>query len=130
MGIADELEQVLTEWHAWQRGYRPVRSYNDRAQGCELHRSSRQYDDVNGALDEANRESQMRAVDYEISELPNEPRWCITEMAMHLARGHCLQRNPRLPRGPERAALDARSRVMLTRRLVRAGVLTSEAETV
>ena len=100
MGTGDELDEVLRDWHNWQRGYRPVRGYHDCAQGCEDHRTSRQYDDVNGALDDANHQAKMRDVNFEISELQPEPNWCIHEMAMILARGNSLQRNPRLPMGP------------------------------
>ena len=112
-----ELDLILREWHVWQRGYRPVRGYHDRAQGCEDHRTSRQYDDVTGALDDDLHERTMRSVDHEIAELPPMPRMCIAEIAMTLARGHSLQRNPRLPTGPERRERSPKSYRFVRKRL-------------
>jgi hypothetical protein len=119
------LDDLLSRWHHWQKAARVGRGHNDRALVFgELYRPSRQYDDWNGALDtdlEARRSAQ---VDFEVSEMIEPWKTAIYCLARNLYTGRTVWSSPRLPEDHvARANIVVRARVILTGRLMNAGVM-------
>jgi hypothetical protein len=120
----ETLDDLLIRWHAWTRPVTASRGYGSSAPGCSNWRCSRQYDDANGALDEAMEHEQMRQVDHEIMELRDPYRAAVIANARNLATGIAVWSSPRLPQDPEqREAVLMDARQMLTRRLKAAGLM-------
>jgi hypothetical protein len=120
------LDDILTQWHQWCLGYRKAvaRGYNGVAQGMEQYRTSRQYDDTNGALDEAIDHRRMTQVDWEIGEMPGLEQTAIRMQARALYLGVSVFASPRLPEcRTERQALVLLARDNLHARLSSAGVI-------
>ena len=116
------LDDLLIRWHTWRQGYTGVRGFSREAAGTGDYVTSRQYDDQNGALDDALEDRIMRAVDYEIGELPLLEQCALQTQARALVVGCAVFTSPRLPVDrTEREALVARARTALYRRLVAAG---------
>lgn len=124
---AEQLEDLLSRWHHWQLGARVGRGFNDRAVVAGEHRTSRQYDDANGALYDDEESDRMRTFQANVDEITQ--RDGIAGAALYqLARaryvGVSVFNAPRLPTDPE-----ARQRVLdgargwLILRLVNAGLL-------
>jgi hypothetical protein len=117
------LDELLAHWHRWQNA--------TATGGPRLHsavvgnyRTSRQYDDMNGALESALDNVQMRAVDFAVGQMTDPHRTAIYCLARALARGLRTFTSPRLPSAPAaREVIVVEARGMLTRRLQSAGVL-------
>lgn len=122
---AEILDDILSRWHTWRQGYRPTRGFNDRSTVAgENYLVSRQYDDTNGALDDALESRTMRNVDHEISELGVMQQIVLAFQARSLSLGCEIWTNPRLPTDPaERDKLLGSARAALSRRLANAGVI-------
>lgn len=118
------LDDLLIRWHQWRQGYTPSRGFNDRSLVTGDYQISRQYDDANGALDDAIETTVMRQVEFEISELPPLEHIAICVLARALVVGSMVFMSPRLPADRhERDELMRRSRTLLTARLLSAGVM-------
>jgi len=118
------LDDLLCKWHQWQQGARVARGFNQSAVGMEGYRTSRQYDDANGALDAHVDDVIMKAVDHEVNELDDPHRTAIYCLARALTLGVMVFRSPRLPL--DAAQFDeiiALARRALVARLVRAGII-------
>lgn len=121
-----ELDDILQQWHHWQGSYTPVRGYNARALVCGDYRTSRQYDDANGALDDALHDERMRTVSFEVAELPDMMRYSIADDARALCLGAALRHNPRLPDDrTQREAIRITARSALTVRLTKRGIMVA-----
>jgi len=117
------LDDILIRWHQWEPG-RVGRGFNDRALVCGEFRVSRQYDDMNGALDLEIEDAIMAQVDFEIEELMHPWRTAIHVLARALTVGCEVFTSPRLPADrEEREAIVQQARVQLTQRLLAAGVM-------
>lgn len=130
MGVAltdkqdSSLDSLLCEWHQWQKCARVGRSFNNRALVCGEYRTSRQYDDANGALDHALDVSRWKQVDFEVSEMVDPYRAAIYVLARQLTVGVMVFSSPRLPRDPDESRAVVRTaRGQLAARLVSAGVI-------
>ena len=118
------LDDTLIRWHHWRKGYVPARGFNGKSLVVGEYCVSRQYDDVNGALDDELDHSTMGTVDFHVEELESLQKAAICTIALCLVTGACVFNNPRLPTDKEaREALFQLARGNLTRRLVAAGVL-------
>lgn len=119
------LDDLLSRWHWWDK-HRPIqRQAKASACGFEAYRTSRQYDDANGALDTDLECSTMRQVDHEVQQMADPYRSAVYELARNISTGYSVWRSPRLPADAmARAAVIVTARKMLTLRLERAGVLT------
>lgn len=118
------LDGLLCQWHQWAQSSRDVRGFNRRSLVAGDYRTSRQYDDANGALDDALDERRMRQVDFEVTQLIDPYRSAIYANARALVVGCQVFMHPRLPADrEERQRVIADARAMLVRRLVSAGVL-------
>lgn len=117
------LDLLLSTWHQWQRAS-TARGYNTRALVCGEYRSSRQYDDCNGALDDELEHRTMKTVDFQVAQMVDPYKAAIYAQARALAVGCSVWSSPRLPADPfERQAIVQQARAMLTRRLQSAGVM-------
>ena len=118
------LDSLLSQWHDWCSHSKTVRGYSPTAAGFDQYRTSRQYDDANGALDDALDGKTMCAVDFAISGLETDHRVAIQQEARNLAAGREVFISPRLPKDRHiRHALIQEAKVFLTKCLQNAGVL-------
>jgi hypothetical protein len=117
-----QLDDLLSRWHHWQTKSHDGRAFNSRALVCGEYRTSRQYDDTNGALDDDLEAHTMRQIDFEVRELGDPWRSAVYALARSLCVGAAVFHSPRIP--PEqRAAITAEARERLTARLISAGVI-------
>lgn len=118
------LDDILIRWHQWRMGYRASRGFNDRSTVTGDYQISRQYDDQNGALDDALEATVMRQVEFEISELEPLQHIAVCVLARALVVGVVVFMSPRLPVDRvERDVLVRAARNSLVARLVAAGVM-------
>jgi hypothetical protein len=120
----ETLEQILAEWHQWQRGDGVARGYAPKALVCGDYRISRQYDSDNGALDDDLDDFRMRTVDFEVREMPEPWRSAVYVLARALTVGCMVIMSPRLPQDrAERERVMTQARAMIAKRLKAAGVM-------
>ena len=120
---AAELDDILSRWHHWRSGYMLVRNRSGGNATSE-YRSSRQYDDENGALDDAIECRTMESVEFQVCELTTVHQAAIMSNARALYCGAAVWTHPRLPSDPvERQVVTAGARAALQRRLIAAGVM-------
>lgn len=118
------LDDLLCRWAQWCRPVNVGRGYGRQALVCGQFRTSRQYDDANGALDEDLDHAMLRQVDYEISQIPQPENTALHAEGRRLRTGVDVFVSPRLPVDRmEREALRIRARVWLVKRLYAAGVM-------
>jgi hypothetical protein len=87
-------------------------------------KSGRGWDSTQDIIDEELSDSTMEAIDFQAGEMPEPHRSAIYAHARNLASKHAVWRSPRLPEdAQERAVLVMEARNMLTKRLLRAGVM-------
>lgn len=121
---SETLDSLLCQWHQWAESERGVRGYASRALVCGEYRSSRQYDDVSGALDDELDRVTMKAIDFNVREMAEPYRTGIYCLAKALVTGVAVFRSPRLPESDQaRRMVVAQARNILTARLISSGVL-------
>jgi hypothetical protein len=118
------LDDLLIRWWNWKAPIQPARGYAREAIGLEGYRTSRQYDDQNGALYDDEEAEIMRAVEREVNQLLSEHRIIIYVQARALTLGCMVFTSPRLLADrAEREVLLQAARFALTGRLLAAGVM-------
>lgn len=118
-----ELDGILCEWHQWQRTD-GVRGFGRKSLVCGDYRSSRQYDDANGALDAELDNIRMRAVDGQVIQMQDPHRSAIYANARALVCGAAVWSSPRLPADKvARTLIVDDARALLVRRLFSVGVM-------
>jgi len=118
------LDDVLRSWHRWAAAHPQVASYPHECVSCLPYRTSRQYDDTNGALDMALHDGRMAAIDSVIDHEPEPWRTALAINARNLATGLIVWSSARLPADTmARAIVVAEARVMLAQDLSDAGLL-------
>jgi hypothetical protein len=116
------LDDLLSRWHHWASS-RPIsRGYAPKSLVCGDYKTSRQYDDANGALDSDLESATMRVVEFQVSELADPYRSCIHALARALCCGYAAWTSPRVP-VEQRKEVEAKARVLIVARLVGAGVM-------
>lgn len=119
----ERLDDILSRWHNWKADGGVVRGWKAGGNVTDGYQASRQYDDQNGALDDALENRRMRQVDFEIGELHWMQQAVLCAQARSLCTGAAVFHHPRVP--PERrATVLMEARAALTVRLIAAGVLT------
>jgi hypothetical protein len=114
---------ILADWHIWATGFKPVSGHGKSAMFTDV-RSSRQWDDVEDVIDGTLHNEQMKAVDFNVNELPALYRTAIQISARNIALGHSVWSSARLPQDQqERAELVADARAALLERLRDAGIV-------
>ena len=118
------LDDLLCRWAQWCRPVNVGRGYGHQALVCGQFRTSRQYDDANGALDEDLDHAMLKQVDYEISQIPQPENTALHAEGRRLVVGVDVYLSPRLPVDPvKRSELTGRARGLLVVRLGNAGVM-------
>lgn len=118
------LDDLLSRWHHWRMGYGYGRGYNGAAAGTGDYQTSRQYDDANGALDDAIEDGVMKQVDFEISELAPSYQLLLQVQARAVYLGVTVWSSPRLPQDRGKLAqLAVAARQALITSLLAAGVM-------
>ena len=121
--VDDTLDGLLSRWHQWQSAA-VTRGWNRQALVVGGYRTSRQYDDQNGALDAHLDSIQMQAVEFAVQQMADPYKAAIYCLARALTVGVSVFTSPRLPvDSMERAVVVSDARGMLTRRLQSAGVM-------
>ena len=119
----ETLDGLLCRWHQWQ-GTSIGKGWHRTALVVGEYRTSRQYDDANGALDDHLDTIQMRAVEIAVQQMMDPYKAAIYCLARALTVGCSVFMSPRLPvDADDRAAIVCDARAMLTRRLQSAGVM-------
>jgi hypothetical protein len=117
------LDDILIRWWNWRAPIQPTRGHNRSAMGFESYRTSRQYDDENGALDDDIENQRMEAVSRQIDSLESLHRIAIYVQARALTLGVAVFTNARLPTSKtERDLLVMQARSELMRKIVAAGI--------
>ncbi len=118
------LDDLLGRWHRWCQQATVGRGHASRSLVVGEYRTSRQYDDANGALDDDLERSTMRTVNFQVSELRDPHRSAIHAQARAIHCGVKVWSSPRLPSDPDaRALIVQEARGMLIGRLIAAGVM-------
>ena len=118
------MDDLLSRWHHWLHPVNVSRGLSSSSAGTELYRSSRQYDDENGALDDGIEHRVMQGVQACHERLEHPHSTVITIEARNLHLGMAVYRSPRLPDDPTAlAALRVESRHRMLRQLLRAGLV-------
>lgn len=119
------LNSLLVQWHRWGSRATMGKGYPSASASCKPARTSRQYDDCNGALDDALDDSVMVAFDVAADRVDQPWRTALQVQARNMSTGAAVWRSPRLPVDPlEREVLTMEARNKLMRELVKDGVLS------
>lgn len=117
----EALDDLLSRWDHWAHGEKVCRGYAPKSLVCGDFRISRQYDDANGALDDAIEDRIMRAVDAALGAMLDPWRSAMYCQARNLRLGLAVWSSPRLPRDKE----GLRVVVATGRRMLIAGLTSS-----
>lgn len=117
------LDDLLSRWHRWAKSYSVIRV--SRADPMFRNaKASRGWDSADEIIDNEINGDIMKAVDFQVTEMPEPHRSAIYENARNCATGAAVWRNPRLPVDPlERGVIVMEARNQLTRKLMAAGVI-------
>jgi len=116
------LDSLLSDWHRWAQGYSPVAGHGTSAMFTAV-RSSRQWDSEDETLDASLHNTQMKAVDFHISEMSPLFRTALCINARNLATGRSVWTSARLPADvKERAIVLGEARSVLIVKLRDAGI--------
>ena len=123
-----EIDDLLILWHNHLMHGGIVRRCRSSSAG-DYYITSRQYDDMNGALDAALEIRKVNAVDFAVSEMVDPYRAAMHMQAKALTLGIEVFISPRMPADPaERVIVTKMARRMLCHNLARAGVVDSAYE--
>lgn len=120
----EHLNELLVSWHIRSKHYAYGKDYPSTSVSCKDWRSSRQYDDENGALDTDIHASTIDTLNAEIYAMPHPHQDAIHIQARNLYTGKSVWMNPRLPVDPvQRVQLLAAARKMLIEQLAKRGIV-------
>lgn len=120
----EDLDDLLIRWHNWASAERIAVGYNDRAPVTGQYRTSRQYDDINGALDDDIDADRCKVVQFNVEHLQPTHRLAIYLLARNLTTGFSVWNSPRLPQDEaERSRVVSEARLALIERLISAGLI-------
>ncbi len=119
------LNDLLVSHHEWSRGHQRFgKGYYGTNAACKQARASRQYDDVNGALDANIDEIRMKAFDEAFYRVPQPYFTALEFEEKNLASEIYVWRSPRLPQSEEELEiLTLEARNILLKELAKDGVL-------
>lgn len=119
------VSNLMVQWHKWGSRSTFGKGYPSASASCKQARASRQYDDSNGALDDALDDSVMQAFDAAAYRVPQPWLTALQFQARNMACGANVWSSPRLPADMmERAVLTLEARNKLMKELARDGVLS------
>lgn len=117
------LDDLLSRWHSWARGYRPIAQSGADPMFRNV-KSGKSWDSTADIVEDEIEAGVLRAVDFHVGEMAEPNRSAIYCHARNCCTGRSVWMSPRLPRDPmERGAILAAAKVEITRRLMQAGVM-------
>lgn len=118
------LNDLLASWHKWCSRYQFGKGYPSSDVACRQSKTSRQYDDQNGALDADVDQTIMEAFDAAMERVEQPWRTALSIQARNMATGAAVWSSPRLPQDPiERSILIMEARNKLMKVLALDGIL-------
>lgn len=106
----EQLIDLLCQWWRYESQWRPVKGYPPESPSMRGYRTSKQYDDANGAAETDARGQTARMVGHVVSEMPEPERTALQFLARNRATGVVVWVSPRLPKDEaKRAELVARA---------------------
>lgn len=117
------LDDLLSRWHDWCKGAGHITPICADPMFRNA-KSSRGWDTVDDIVEGELTADTMKAIDFEVGEIAEPHRSAIYANARNLASRFAVWSSPRLPKDPaERALLVRDARILLTKRLLRAGIM-------
>lgn len=119
------VNDLLVSWHKWCSRYQFGKAYPSSDVACRQSKTSRQYDDQNGALDADVDQTIMEAFDAAMERVDQPWRTALSIQARNMATGANVWSSPRLPQDPiERSILIMEARNKLMKVLAMDGILS------
>ena len=117
------LDDLLSRWHSWSKGASHINPISADPM-FRSAKSGRGWDSTDEIVESELTADQMKAIDFEVGEMAEPQRSAIYANARNLASRYVVWSSPRLPQDPkERALVVLEARIVLTKRLLRAGVM-------
>ena len=117
------LDDLLSRWHSWARGYRPVVQPGADPMFRNA-KSGKSWDSTSDIVEDEIESNMLKVVDFQVGEMAEPGRSAIYCHARNCCTGRQVWMSPRLPRDPaQRATILAAAKVEITRRLMAAGVM-------
>jgi hypothetical protein len=121
--LEEGLNKILAAWHEWSANFPDGIAYPTVAVFAKQWRTSRQYDDDNGAQEQDAHNDRMEIVDAAVNAIPIPWRTALHINARNLCTGVAVWRSARLPADDmERAAMVVAARALLVEELTTRGV--------
>lgn len=118
-----KLDELLSRWHHWAKGYMPVPTCGADPMFRNA-KSSKSYDTTAEVVEDELTSTQMKALDFQVSEMKDPHRSAIYIHARNCYTGRNVWISPRLPQDPmERARILGEAKGLLIGRLLAAGVM-------
>lgn len=117
------LDDLLSSWHQWMKGFSacPQPGADPMFRNAK---SGRGWDSTQDIIEDELSTSTMKAIDFEVGEVPEPHRSAIYANARNLASRHTVWSSPRLPQDPAaRALMVTEARRKLMDRLLLAGIM-------
>lgn len=123
--INQVLNDLLARWHVWSSSYSFGKGYPSVDSACRDSRTSRQYDDTNGALDAGVENRIMEAFDAAVWTIEQPHLTALQFQARNFHARVAVWKSPRLPDDDmELGVLLMEARNKLMRALARSGVMS------
>jgi hypothetical protein len=117
------LDDILSRWHFHCKHYSPV-PVNGADPMFRNAVSPKGWDSTADIADDTVNTAQMKAVDFHVGEMQDPYRAAIHVLARNCYTGRSVWISPRLPADrEERAVVVMQARIILTRRLMAAGMM-------
>lgn len=117
------LEDLLSRWHHWAKGYRPIPSCGADPMFRNA-KSAKGYDTTAEVIEDEITNAQMKAIDFQVGEMAEPHRSAIYIHARNCYTGHNVWLSPRLPKDPmERAKILGDAKSVIIGKLLSAGVM-------
>ena len=95
------IDDLLLSWHRWSDKWSPCVGHGSCAMFTDV-KSSRQFDSEGEVADASLHNTQMKAVDFHVSEMCDVYRTALQICARNLRTGAAVWRSPRLPEDVEK----------------------------
>lgn len=119
----DRLDDLLSRWHHWAKGYIPVPTCGADPMFRNA-KSSKSWDSTAEVVEDELTNSQMKSVDFHVSEMKDPHRSAIYIHARNCYTGRNVWLSPRLPKDPmERARILVDAKAIIIGKLLSAGVM-------
>ena len=121
--LRSQLEEILSRWHGWCKSFSAVPVQGSDPMFRQAN-SPKHWQTLDEIADDSINTTQLKAVDFHVSEMQEPHRAAIYVLARNCYTGRSVWMSPRLPQDvAQRAVIVGEARAELTRRLMRAGVM-------